>query len=76
MEALSGVNAALLCIYDLSKAVNPVLSLSNIRLNIKKAVNLEMGAPDFAAELSQTSPVSRGAGSVTERRSCCCPDDQ
>ena len=35
MEALSGVNGALLTIYDLSKAVNPVLSISNIRLNRK-----------------------------------------
>ena len=36
MEALCGVNGALLTIYDLSKAVNPVLTLSDIRLNIKE----------------------------------------
>jgi molybdenum cofactor biosynthesis protein MoaC len=36
MEALAGVNGALLTIYDLSKAVNPVLTLSNIRLNLKE----------------------------------------
>ncbi|MEO5970613.1 MAG: bifunctional molybdenum cofactor biosynthesis protein MoaC/MoaB [Bdellovibrionia bacterium] len=36
MEALSGVHGALLSIYDLSKAVNPVLTISNIRLNIKE----------------------------------------
>ena len=31
MEALCGVNGALLAIYDLSKAVDPVLSISDIR---------------------------------------------
>jgi cyclic pyranopterin phosphate synthase len=36
MEALSGVNGALLTIYDLSKAVNPVLSISEIRLDLKE----------------------------------------
>lgn len=35
MEALAGVNGALLCIYDLSKAVDPVLKISDIRLNSK-----------------------------------------
>ena len=35
MEALAGVNGALLCIYDLSKAVDPVLKISDIRLNTK-----------------------------------------
>lgn len=35
MEALAGVNGALLCIYDLSKAVDPVLKISEIRLNSK-----------------------------------------
>lgn len=36
MEALAGVNGALLTIYDLSKAVNPELTISNIRLNLKE----------------------------------------
>jgi cyclic pyranopterin phosphate synthase len=36
MEALCGVNGALLCIYDLSKAVDPVLKISEIRLNFKR----------------------------------------
>lgn len=36
MEALSGVSGALLCIYDLSKAVNPVIRIGEIRLNIKE----------------------------------------
>ncbi len=35
MEALAGVNGALLCVYDLSKAVDPVLKISDIRLNEK-----------------------------------------
>ena len=36
MEALAGVNGALLTIYDLSKAVDPVLKISEIRLNFKE----------------------------------------
>ena len=35
MEALAGVNGALLCIYDLSKAVDPVLKITDVRLNLK-----------------------------------------
>ena len=35
MEALSGVNAALLTIYDLSKIVEPNLKITNIKLLIK-----------------------------------------
>ncbi len=36
MEALCGVNAALLSIYDLSKAVDPLIEIKNIRLNLKE----------------------------------------
>lgn len=36
MEALAGVNGALLCIYDLTKAVTPALTISNIRLRVKE----------------------------------------
>ncbi len=36
MEALAGVNAALLAIYDLSKMVEPALTISNVRLLIKE----------------------------------------
>lgn len=32
MEALNGVNAALLCIYDLTKGIEPVLELSDVHL--------------------------------------------
>ena len=35
MEALSGVNSALLAIYDLSKIVEPNLKISNIKLLVK-----------------------------------------
>ena len=35
MEALSGVNAALLSIYDLSKIIEPNLKIINIKLLIK-----------------------------------------
>jgi cyclic pyranopterin phosphate synthase len=36
MEALSGVNGALLTLYDLCKAVDPVISISEVRLNFKQ----------------------------------------
>ncbi len=36
MEALCGVNAALLCIYDLTKGIDPVLSLGDVRLELKE----------------------------------------
>lgn len=36
MEALMGTNAALLCLYDLIKMVDPALLLENIRLNYKE----------------------------------------
>ena len=35
MEALSGVNSALLAIYDLTKIVEPNLKITNIRLLVK-----------------------------------------
>lgn len=36
MEALTGVHGALLCIYDLSKAVDPVISIGEVRLLEKR----------------------------------------
>jgi cyclic pyranopterin monophosphate synthase len=36
MEALHGVTAALLAIYDLSKAVDPVLAISDVHLSVKE----------------------------------------
>ncbi|MGA2654966.1 MAG: bifunctional molybdenum cofactor biosynthesis protein MoaC/MoaB [Gammaproteobacteria bacterium] len=35
MESLAGVNAALLCIYDLAKMIEPALKIDNIRLLLK-----------------------------------------
>ncbi|MFZ3228887.1 MAG: bifunctional molybdenum cofactor biosynthesis protein MoaC/MoaB [Pseudobdellovibrio sp.] len=36
MEALMGVNAALLCIYDLTKPIDPVLSIQDVHLVMKE----------------------------------------
>lgn len=36
MEALTGVNAALLCIYDLTKIMDPVLKISDVYLGLKE----------------------------------------
>ena len=36
MEAIMGVNAALITIYDLSKIVNPHLKIDNVRLLVKE----------------------------------------
>lgn len=36
MEALHGVSGALLAIYDLSKAVDPVLAISDVHLSVKE----------------------------------------
>ncbi len=36
MEAIMGVNAALITVYDLSKIVNPHLKIDNVRLLIKE----------------------------------------
>lgn len=35
MEALAGVQAALLCIYDMSKIIDPVITIGAVRLNWK-----------------------------------------
>ena len=36
MEAIMGVNSALITIYDLSKIINPHLKIDNVRLLIKE----------------------------------------
>src|ERR1035437_7710908 len=36
MEALCGVTAALLCIYDLAKGIDPVLRIGEIKLEVKE----------------------------------------
>ncbi len=56
MEAIMGVNAALITIYDLSKIVNPNLKIDNIKLLIKEGGKNGLwknpdGLPDFLKDL-------------------------
>ena len=56
MEAIMGVNAALITIYDLSKIVNPHLKIDNIKLLIKEGGKSGLwknpeGIPEFLKEL-------------------------
>ena len=56
MEAIMGVNAALITIYDLSKIVNPNLLIDNIRLLIKEGGKSGLwknpeGIPNFLKEI-------------------------
>ncbi len=45
MEALAGVNAALLTLYDLSKPVEPALRIEGIRLLFKEGGKRGVAAP-------------------------------
>jgi cyclic pyranopterin phosphate synthase len=55
MEALQGVTGALLAVYDLSKAVDPVLTIADVRLELKEGgksglwVHPQHTAPENAA---------------------------
>ena len=56
MEAIMGVNAALITIYDLSKIVNPNLKIDNVKLLIKEGGKSGLwknpdGLPDFLKNL-------------------------
>ena len=56
MEAIMGVNAALITIYDLSKIVNPHLEIDNVKLLIKEGGKRGLwknpdGLPEFLKEL-------------------------
>ena len=56
MEAIMGVNAALITIYDLSKIVNPHLRIDNVKLLIKEGGKSGLwtnpdGLPDFLKDL-------------------------
>ncbi len=56
MEAIMGVNAALITIYDLSKIINPHLKIDNVRLLIKEGGKTGLwknpdGLPDFLKEI-------------------------
>ena len=56
MEAIMGVNAALITIYDLSKIVNPNLRIDNVKLLIKEGGKSGLwknpdGLPDFLEDI-------------------------
>ena len=56
MEAIMGVNAALITIYDLSKIVNPHLEIGDVKLLIKEGGKSGLwknpdGIPEFLKEL-------------------------
>ena len=56
MEAIMGVNAALITIYDLSKIINPDLKIDNIRILIKEGGKSGLwknpeGIPEFLKDL-------------------------
>ena len=56
MEAIMGVNAALITIYDLSKIINPHLKIDNVKLLVKEGGKSGLwknpdGLPDFLKEL-------------------------
>ena len=56
MEAIMGVNAALITIYDLSKIVNPHLRIDNVRLLIKEGGKSGLwtnpdGLPEFLNDI-------------------------
>ena len=56
MEAIMGVNSALITIYDLCKIVNPHLEINNIKLLIKEGGKTGLwknpdGLPDFLNEI-------------------------
>jgi len=56
MEAIMGVNAALITIYDLSKIVNPHLKIDNIKFLIKEGGKSGLwknpeGLPEFLKEI-------------------------
>jgi len=50
MEAIMGVNAALITIYDLSKIVNPHLKIDNIKLLIKEVAKVVCGQTLMACQ--------------------------
>ena len=56
MEAIMGVNAALITIYDLSKIVNPSLRIDNVKLLIKEGGKSGLwknpdGLPEFLKDI-------------------------
>ena len=62
MEALCGVNAALLCIYDLTKGIDPVLEIGDIRLELKEGGK---SGRYLRAGIESRSPVVKHLESLT-----------
>jgi molybdenum cofactor biosynthesis protein MoaC len=70
MEALMGVNAALLCIYDLTKPVDPVLSIHNVHLVMKEGGKSGLWQnPEFSQEhlLETISGPARNPSCATKK---------
>ena len=61
MEALLGVNAALLCIYDLVKAIDPVLTLGDIYLRTKEGGKSGHWVSPLVAESEPAAAQAKGA---------------
>lgn len=60
MEALCGVNGALLTIYDLSKAVDPLIEIKNIRLNFKEGGKSGLWKnPSYRTEIATAPSIQR-----------------
>ena len=59
MEALNGVNAALLCIYDLTKGIDPALELSDIHLVRKEGGKSGVWThpKEASSTISQSEPI-------------------
>jgi molybdenum cofactor biosynthesis protein MoaC len=62
MEALVGVNGALLAIYDLSKAVDPVITLLDIRLDLKEGGKSGLWKHPDAAPRSEARDPGKSPG--------------
>ena len=65
MEALAGVTAALLCVYDLVKQVDAALTISDIRLEVKEGGKSGVWThPDAARDFRRAAEKSGKAGST------------
>lgn len=71
MEALMGVNAALLCIYDLTKPVDPVLTIHNVHLMMKEGGKSGLWKnPLFPMDSPQLQAASIPRQQVPKPQSC------
>ncbi len=59
MEALAGASAALLCIYDLTKGIDPVLGIGDIRLDLKEGGKSGLWKHPGDSRLEQASPTAK-----------------